>query len=114
MRPIGRAAVLAVAVSLLAGGCSLFADEPGPADTARAFLDAWQRADTAAAAGQTDDPAGATAGLDALRAGLGGAKGTLTLGEVTTQGEDRAAAAYTARWEIPAVAGPWEYAGRCR
>ncbi|HZB50955.1 MAG TPA: penicillin-binding transpeptidase domain-containing protein [Mycobacteriales bacterium] len=111
MRPIGRAAVLAVAVSLLAGGCSLFADEPGPADTARAFLDAWQRADTAAAAGQTDDPAGATAGLDALRAGLGGAKGTLTLGEVTTQGEDRAAAAYTARWEIPAVAGPWEYAG---
>jgi cell division protein FtsI/penicillin-binding protein 2 len=111
VRPIGRAAVLAVAVSLLAGGCSLFADEPGPADTARAFLDAWQRADTAAAAGQTDDPAGATAGLDALRAGLGGAKGTLTLGEVTTQGEDRAAAAYTARWEIPAVAGPWEYAG---
>ena len=34
MRPVGRrAAVLALAVSLLASGCSLFSDQPGPQDT---------------------------------------------------------------------------------
>jgi cell division protein FtsI/penicillin-binding protein 2 len=101
----------ALAVLLTAAGCSLFQDEPGPDGPARAFLEAWARGDTATAAGQTDDPAGAQAGLDALHKGLGAPKGTLTLGEVAAEGEDKATARFTAEWALPAVAAPWRYDG---
>jgi cell division protein FtsI/penicillin-binding protein 2 len=101
----------ALAVLLAAGGCSLLKDEPGPDAAARAFLAAWARGDTAAAAAQTDDAAGAQAGLDALRRGLGATSGTLGLGEVTSEGEDNATAKYTAEWALPAVAGSWRYDG---
>ena len=101
----------ALAVLLATGGCSLFQDEPGPDRPARAFLEAWARGDTAAAAERTDDPAGAHAGLDALRKGLGEPKGTLTLGEVATEGEDKATARFTAEWALPAVGAPWRYDG---
>ena len=113
-RPRRRArptTAVALAVLLAAGGCSLFQDDPGPEGPARAFLEAWARGDTAAAAAQTDDPAAAQAGLDALRKGLAATGGTLTLGAVTSEGEDDATAAYTAEWALPAVAAPWRYEG---
>lgn len=106
-----RTTAAAVAVLLAAGGCSLFRDEPGPDEPARAFLEAWARGDSAAAAAQTDDPTGAQAGLDALRKGLGAPAGSLTLGEVATEGEDKATGRFTAEWSLPAVAGPWRYEG---
>lgn len=104
------AAVLAVAATLLASGCSVFSNDPGPDDTARAYLDAWARADTAGAAGRTDDPARAGAALDAFGKALG-VRGTFTLGTVTEQDDDHASAAYAASWPLPAVAGPWAYSG---
>lgn len=109
-----RAASLTAAVlaaTLAGGGCSLFRDEPGPDEPARAFLDAWGRGDTAAAAARTDDPAGARAALDAMRTGLAPANGALTLGEVAAEGEDRATARFTAEWTLPAVSTPWRYDG---
>ncbi|HZB51430.1 MAG TPA: penicillin-binding transpeptidase domain-containing protein, partial [Mycobacteriales bacterium] len=112
MRPrSARVPAAALAVLLAAGGCSLFQDEPGPEEPARAFVAAWARGDTATAAAQTDDPAAARAGLDALRKGLGATSGTVTLGEVTSEGEDNAIARYTAEWVLPAVAAPWRYDG---
>ncbi|MFL6129675.1 MAG: penicillin-binding transpeptidase domain-containing protein [Mycobacteriales bacterium] len=107
-------AATALAVLLAAAGCSLFQDEPGPDEPAKAFLAAWAGGDSMAAAARTDDPAGARAGLDALRKGLGEAgpvRGTLTLGEVTSEGPDRATARFTAEWALPAVAAPWRYEG---
>jgi cell division protein FtsI/penicillin-binding protein 2 len=101
----------ALAVLLATAGCSLFQDEPGPDERARAFLEAWARGETAAAAAQTDDPAAAQAGLDALRTGLGSPNGTLTLGDVGSEGKDKATARFTAEWALPAVAAPWRYDG---
>ena len=45
------AALLAV-VALLASGCFLGKDKPGPDDAATAFLDDWSRGDLAGAAGR--------------------------------------------------------------
>lgn len=109
-RPI-PAALAALAV--LASGCSLFSDEPDPADTAQAFLDGWAGGDTAAAAAATDDPAAATAGIDRLRTVFGGDKATLAVrrGAVSDADEDSATVGYTATWRLPGVAAPYEYSG---
>lgn len=107
-----RVAALAVAASLLASsGCSLFRGGSGPDESARAFVEAWGRGDSAAAAAQTDDPGAATPALDALRTALGAGRGTVTLGEVAEEGDDRATARYTAEWTLPAVERPWRYEG---
>ena len=114
MRPAGlqrRLAALAVVAALPVGGCSLFREAAGPQEAARGFLEAWARGDPAAAAALTDDPPGARAGLDALRAGLAAAPGRLVLGDVATEGDDRAAARYTAEWTLAGVARPWRYEG---
>ena len=103
---------LLAAVALLASGCFLGKDKPGPDDAATAFLTAWSGNDTAGAAGHTDDPTSATGALKQLRKALGdGAKLTATLGTVTTQDDDHATAAYTARWELPGIGTPWAYDG---
>ena len=108
-RPLA-AAVAALAV--LASGCSLFSDEPDPADTAQAYLDAWGRGDVPAAAGQTDDAATATPALAAFRTALGdGATLVATRGEVTDADDDSATVGYTATWTLPGIASPWRYAG---
>lgn len=114
VRPRRRSVPAALAaLALLASGCSLFADEPDPADTAQAFLDGWARGDTAAAAATTDDPAAATTGIDALRTAFGGPDATLAVrrGETSDADDDSATVAYTATWTLPGVAGPYEYAG---
>jgi len=106
-----RLAVLTVIAALSVSSCSFLRGGAGPDDTARTFLEAWARGDSAAAAAQTDDPSGAGAGLEALRTGLAATGGTLTLGDVTTEGDDRAAARYTAEWTLPDLARPWRYEG---
>jgi cell division protein FtsI/penicillin-binding protein 2 len=107
-----RTLVAAVALTLLgSSGCSLFDDGPKPEDTARAFLQAWGRGDSAAAAGLADDAAAARAGIDGFRSGLAATAGTITPGEVSTEGEDRASARYTAEWTLPGVDRPWRYDG---
>jgi len=112
VRPRGRIVATAAALTVLAtSACSLFDDGPKPEDTARAFLEAWGRGDTAAAAGLADDPAAARSGLDAFRANLAATAGRLTLGEVSGEGEDRASARYTVEWTLPGVAKPWQYGG---
>jgi cell division protein FtsI/penicillin-binding protein 2 len=105
-------AVLA-ALAVVASGCSLFADEPDPADTAQAFLDGWAGGNTAAAAAQTDDPAAATTGIDGLRKAFGGGKAALKVsrGAVSDADEDSATVAYTATWTLPGIRAPYEYSG---
>ena len=110
-RPPTLAALLAI-VALLASGCFLGKDKPGPEDAASAFLDSWSSGDVAAAAGRTDDSAAATTALQRLDTALGkGAKLTATLGAVTKQDDDHASAAYTASWQLPGIGAPWRYDG---
>ncbi len=110
-RPPTLAALLAV-VALLASGCFLGKDKPGPEDAASAFLDSWSSGDVATAAGRTDDSAAAAAALQRLAKALGeGAKLTATVGAVTKQDDDHASAAYTASWQLPGVGAPWRYDG---
>jgi cell division protein FtsI/penicillin-binding protein 2 len=105
-------AALLAAVALLASGCFLGKDKPGPDDAATAFLTAWSGNDTAGAAGRTDDATAATSALQRFGKALGdGAKLTTTLGAVTNQDDDHATAAYTARWELPGIGTPWTYDG---
>jgi len=110
-RPPTLAALLAV-VALLASGCFLGKDKPGPEDAASAFLDSWSSGDVATTAGRTDDSAAAAAALQRLAKALGeGAKLTATVGAVTKQDDDHASAAYTASWQLPGVGAPWRYDG---
>jgi cell division protein FtsI/penicillin-binding protein 2 len=109
-RPPTLAALLAT-VALLASGCFLGKDKPGPDDAATAFLTGWSAGDVAAAAGATDDRAAATTGIRQLSTALAGARLTATLGAVTEQDEDHATAAYSARWQLPGVGTPWTYDG---
>jgi cell division protein FtsI/penicillin-binding protein 2 len=102
-------AVLLAAVALLASGCFLGKDKPGPDDAASAFLTAWSGNDTAGAAGRTDNSAAATRGLQQFGKALNGARLATTLGAVTEQDDDHASAAYTARWELPGIGTPWTY-----
>jgi cell division protein FtsI/penicillin-binding protein 2 len=104
-------AVLA-AVAVLAAGCSLFSDDPDPADTAQAYLDAWARGDAEGAAKETDDAATAVAALPAFAKGLGtGAKLAVTRGAVTDADDSHATVGYNATWTLPGIAAPWRYAG---
>jgi cell division protein FtsI/penicillin-binding protein 2 len=103
------AALIAV-VALLASGCFLSKDKPGPDDTARAFLDAWSSNDVARATGYTDNGSAATAAIQQFDKALGsGARVTTTLGPVTTQDDNHATAAYTAQWQLPGIGTPWRY-----
>jgi cell division protein FtsI/penicillin-binding protein 2 len=103
-------AALLAAVALLASGCFLGKDKPGPDDAANAFLTAWSGNDAAGAAARTDDAAAATSALQRFGKAVGGKLSTTT-GAVTKQDDDHATAAYTARWELPGLGTPWTYDG---
>jgi cell division protein FtsI/penicillin-binding protein 2 len=112
VRTAGRsAAALLAALAVTASGCSVFRDAPEPDPAARAFLDAWARGDVAAAGNATDDAASAQATLQEVKEALAPTRAEMTLGAVSTEG-DQATAAYSAAWSLPGVADPWRYAGR--
>jgi cell division protein FtsI/penicillin-binding protein 2 len=110
-RPSTFAALTAV-VAVLASGCFLSKDKPGPGDAAQAFLDSWAGNDIPNAAARTDDANSATTALQQLHTALGdAAKLTVTRGTVTQQDDGHATAAYTAQWALPGVEKPWRYDG---
>jgi cell division protein FtsI/penicillin-binding protein 2 len=105
-------AALLVIVALLASGCFLKKDKPGPGDTAVGFLTGWAGSNAAAAAGTTDNAAAATTAIGTFATALGtGAKLTATLSGVTTQGDTAATATYRADWQLPGVTAHWTYDG---
>jgi cell division protein FtsI/penicillin-binding protein 2 len=110
-RPPTLAALIAI-VGLLASGCFLSKDKPGPEDSAKAFLDSWSSNDIAGASGHTDNAAAATTAIGQVRTALGdGARLTATLGAVSKQDDDHATAAYSASWQLQGVGTPWKYDG---
>ncbi len=105
-------AALAAAVALLASGCFLSKDKPGPGDLAQAFLAAWAGDDIPNAATQTDAPDATATTIQQLRTGLGtGAKLTTTRNAVTEQDDTHATAQYTAEWTLPGTDKKWRYDG---
>ena len=95
-------AVLLVVVALLASGCFLTKDKPGPAGSAQGFLDGWAGNNATAAAGHTDDAAAAQAAIGKFGTALGtGAALTATLGAVTTRADNAATAAYRRTGRCP-------------
>ncbi|MFL6073500.1 MAG: penicillin-binding transpeptidase domain-containing protein [Mycobacteriales bacterium] len=96
----------AVTVSACSGGGS------GKArDAASAFLAAWAKGDTAAAARRTDSPTAAKTALDQVKDALEASPtaSKLTVGDVSTS-HGRGTARYRATWSI-GMATPWQYAG---
>lgn len=105
-------AALLVIVALLASGCFLKKDEPGPDDLAQAYLAAWSGDDIPNAAAQSDSPDDTATMISQLRKGLGdGAKLTATRNAVTVQDDDHATAQFTAEWTLPATDQRWRYEG---
>jgi len=81
----------------------MFRAKPGPDVAARNFVTALAAGDTAAAAGATDDPAGAKALLDKTRDALKPTAVTATLGPVKADDKDQGGSAhgsYDATWDL--------------
>jgi cell division protein FtsI/penicillin-binding protein 2 len=106
-RPITALAAV-LGVLLATAGCGLFGD-PGPEDTATAFLAAWSAGDDERAASLTDDPAGAGELLAATRKALSPEGLTATLGQVRTDA-DSATAAVDVTWQLGRQRS-WQYLG---
>ncbi|HEY6748122.1 MAG TPA: penicillin-binding transpeptidase domain-containing protein [Mycobacteriales bacterium] len=105
-------AALLVIVALLASGCFLKKDKPGPADSGQAFLTAWAGNDAAAAAATTDNAAAATTAIQKFGTALGaGATLTAMPSGVTTEGDTAATMTYRADWQLPGVTAHWTYDG---
>jgi cell division protein FtsI/penicillin-binding protein 2 len=112
-RPVPRArpitALAAVLGVLLAtAGCGLFGD-PGPEDTATAFLAAWSAGDDARAAALTDDPPRAGDLLAGTRKALAPEGLVATLGQVRTDA-DGATVAVDVTWQLGRQRS-WQYLG---
>jgi cell division protein FtsI/penicillin-binding protein 2 len=106
-----RGPALATALLLLSapvlGACS-GGDDDDVRAAAEAFLQAWARGDTAAAAGVTTDPDAATALLEQTTTDLPGATLSPTVGDVSVE-DGTATVDWTAAWDLAAAPG-WEYA----
>jgi cell division protein FtsI/penicillin-binding protein 2 len=104
-----RGTVLLSALLLLGGpalaACSSGDDEARAA--AQAFLDAWAKGDTQAAAGDTTDAAAATALLTRTATDLPDATLAAALHQVSVDGSN-ATAGWTATWDL-AAAPDWRY-----
>lgn len=97
------AATALTLIAALASSCG----SPGPADAAKAYLSAWSRADLAAAAKTTSDPAAALQTLSRLRGDLKIDRVRTHLESVSTHGSG-ASAVFTADITIHGV-GVWHY-----
>jgi hypothetical protein len=100
-------AALLAALAVLAGvaGCGLFGGGPEPA--ARAFADAWARADDQAAGLLTDNAVTAAATLRGARESLGPTGLTVTVGQVR-EATDKATASVDVTWEL-GTGRSWHY-----
>lgn len=104
--------LFAVALLAVALGVVLVrgAESSGPGDALHGFLTDWQAGHDRTAAGRTDAPKSAAAGLSANRRGLDGARLEAESLGFTEQG-DRASARVRLRWTVPGI-GPWAYVTR--
>jgi cell division protein FtsI/penicillin-binding protein 2 len=101
---------LLAALVVLAGvaGCGLFGGG-GPEPAARAFVEAWARADDEAAGRLTDNAVTAAAALRDVRETLGPTGLTVALGQVR-EATDKATASIDVTWEL-GPGRPWHYLG---
>jgi cell division protein FtsI/penicillin-binding protein 2 len=82
---------------------------------AKAYLDAFGKADSATAAAKTTDPTNAVvtlkASVEGLAAGSTGLVGTLTVKSLSDRTANAAMIAYSAAWKLPGISTVWAYNG---
>ncbi|MGH3376866.1 MAG: penicillin-binding transpeptidase domain-containing protein [Actinoallomurus sp.] len=101
-----------VVLGAAAGAYVLLRTKGSPAQTAGAFLSAWERGDSAAMRGEVvTPPADLDRQYQAVRSGIGVTKVHAVLGRVTKQG-GHASAPFTADLGLPM--GTWHYQGQVR
>lgn len=93
--------VAALLLVLPLAGCGVFSSDPGPEDTANAFVAALARGDVAAAAKETDSAESAKAQLTRVREALEPKSVRAKVEEVNqADGATTANAAYTVTWDL--------------
>lgn len=93
---------------MTAGGCTLF-DSESPEDAATEFLDAFARGDIRRAAGLTDSPQAARAGLEQARKALEPKSMAVQVGKTSETGDSSSATAtYRLTWKL-AHDRTWSY-----